>query len=336
MANCIGNHSLLRVILSFATQASKLRRLRAAGFLQRPFVIGSLLLCVFTATFFSDAAMSAEPIEVIKLWPGTPPGPAREVGEEQDTTKPEDRLIAGSRIIKLANVSSPEAHVYLPPADKRTGAAVVVCPGGGFHILAWDLEGTEVAEWLNSIGVTAIVLKYRVPTGQVDPKWLQPVQDAQRTISIVRSRATEWGLNSEQIGVLGFSAGGHTAARAALTPERLYDAVDDADKKPFLPNASILIYPAYLANKDNSKIDDDLAVTKDSPPTFIVHAFDDPITVQGSLLLTIALKNANVPSELHVYDTGGHGYGLRPVDGQPVTMWPKRCEDWLRRNGWAK
>ena len=135
--------------------------------------------------------------------------------------------------------------------------------------------------------------------------------------------------------MLGFSAGGKTAVMTALATKRHYDAVDDADKKPFLPNASILIYPAYLANKDNSKIDDDLAVTKDSPPTFIVHAFDDPITVQGSLLLTIAMKNANVPSELHVYDTGGHGYGLRPVDGQPVTMWPKRCEDWLRRNGWA-
>ncbi len=281
-------------------------------------------------------AYEAHADEVIKLWPGTPPGPAREVGEEEYITKPEDRLIAGRRIIKLANVAMPEAHVYLPPKDKRSGSAVVVCPGGGFHILAWDLEGTEVAEWLNSIGVTAIVLKYRVPTGSVDPKWLQPVQDAQRTLSIVRSRAADWGLKTDQIGILGFSAGGHTAGRTALTTERLYEPVDEADRQPFLPDAAMLIYPAYFANKEETKLAEDLKVTKDSPKMFMVHAFDDPITVQSSLLLTSALKKAGVASELHVYDTGGHGYGLRPVDGQPVTMWPKRCDDWLKRNGWTK
>jgi acetyl esterase/lipase len=281
-------------------------------------------------------AYEAHADEVIKLWPGTPPGPAREVGEEEDITKPEDRLIAGRRIIKLANVAMPEAHVYLPPKDKRSGSAVVVCPGGGFHILAWDLEGTEVAEWLTSIGVTAIVLKYRVPTGSVDPKWLQPVQDAQRTLSIVRSRAADWGLKTDQIGILGFSAGGHTAGRTALTTERLYEPVDEADRQPFLPDAAMLIYPAYFANKEETKLAEDLKVTKDSPKMFMVHAFDDPITVQSSLLLTSALKKAGVASELHVYDTGGHGYGLRPVDGQPVTMWPKRCDDWLKRNAWTK
>ena len=281
-------------------------------------------------------AYEAHADEVIKLWPGTPPGPAREVGEEEDITKPEDRLIAGRRIIKLANVAMPEAHVYLPPKDKRSGSAVVVCPGGGFHILAWDLEGTEVAEWLTSIGVTAIVLKYRVPTGSVDPKWLQPVQDAQRTLSIVRSRAADWGLKTDQIGILGFSAGGHTAGRTALTTERLYEPVDEADRQPFLPDAAMLIYPAYFANNEETKLAEDLKVTKDSPKMFMVHAFDDPITVQSSLLLTSALKKAGVASELHVYDTGGHGYGLRPVDGQPVTMWPKRCDDWLKRNAWTK
>ena len=283
----------------------------------------------------TGVAIAAEPAEVISLWPATPPGPAREVGEESDVTKPDDRLIAGRRIIKLANVANPEAHVFLPSADKRSGSAVVVCPGGGFHILAWDLEGTEVAEWLNSIGVTAVVLKYRVPTNNVDPKWLQPVQDAQRTLSILRSRAQDWGLDADRIGILGFSAGGHTAARAALTTKRLYDVVDVADEQSCTPNAAMLIYPAYLANKENTRLDDEFAVTKDSPRTFLVHAFDDPIAVQGSLLLTLALKKAGVPSELHVYDTGGHGYGLRPVDGVPVTLWPLRCEEWLRRNGWT-
>lgn len=305
-----------------------------AGELQR--ISFCLVACVLLMTTSAPVAGAAEVTEVIRLWPGIPPGPAREVGEETDITKPTDRLIAGRRIIKLANVSSPEAHVYLPPAEQRTGASVVVCPGGGFHILAWDLEGTEVAEWLNSIGIAAVVLKYRVPTNQVNPKWLQPVQDTQRTISLIRSRSKEWGLDANKIGVLGFSAGGHTAARTALTTNRLYETIDDADTEPCLPNASMLIYPAYLANQENTQLNDGLQVTKDSPRTFLVHAFDDPIAVQGSLLLTLALKEANVPSELHVYDTGGHGYGLRPVDNQPVTLWPQRCTDWLRRNNWVK
>jgi len=299
--------------------------------------VGLLFLCVISLTSPSIVlAAEVKANEVIQLWPDTPPGPVRDVGEEADINKPEDRLIAGRPIIKLANVAAPEAHVYLPPADQRSGAAVVVCPGGGFHILAWDLEGTEVAEWLNSIGVTAIVLKYRVPTNSVDPKWLQPVQDAQRTLSIVRSRSADWGLTSDHIGILGFSAGGHTAGRTALTTERLYEAIDDADQNSCLPDAAILIYPAYFANKDETQLVEDLKVTQDSPKMFLVHAFDDPVTVQSSLLLTSALKKAGVPAELHVYDTGGHGYGLRPVADKPVTMWPARGTDWLRRNGWTK
>lgn len=294
------------------------------------------ILIISLTTSNITLASEARANEVIKLWADTPPGPVRDVGEEADITKPDDRLIAGRPIIKLANVASPEAHVYLPPADQRSGAAVVVCPGGGFHILAWDLEGTEVAQWLNSIGVTAIVLKYRVPTSSINPKWLQPVQDAQRTLSIVRSRAAGWGLKSDRIGILGFSAGGHTAGRTALTTERLYEAIDDNDRNSCLPNAAMLIYPAYFANKDETQLVEDLKVTKDSPRMFMVHAFDDPVTVQSSLLLASALKKFGVPSELHVYDTGGHGYGLRPVDDKPVTTWPERCEDWLRRNGWAK
>jgi len=280
--------------------------------------------------------MATEPTEIIKLWPGIPPGPSREVGEERDTSGPDGRNVAGRSVIRLGDVSSPEAHVFLPPADKRSGAAVIVCPGGGYHILAWDLEGLEVADWLNSIGVTAIVLKYRVPTSKVDPKWLQPVQDAQRTISIVRSRAADWKLDADKIGILGFSAGGHTAAMTSFTTKRHYEAIDTADELSCTPNAAMLIYPAYLSNKENTKLNDELAVTESSPRTFLVHAFDDRIPVQGSLLLTTALKNANVPSELHVYDTGGHGYGLRPVDAHPVTSWADRGTAWLKRNGWAK
>lgn len=292
------------------------------------------VVLLLTALSSMSSLNAADPAEVMRLWPAVPPGPAREVGEEQDITKDSDRLIAGRRIIKLANVATPEAHVYLPPKQKRTGSAIVICPGGGYSILAWDLEGIEVAEWLNSIGVTAIVLKYRVPTRQIDPKWLQPVQDAQRTISLVRSRAKDWGLEAERIGILGFSAGGHTAAKTAYATKRHYDPVDGADEQSCRPDSAILIYPAYLHNEAKTGLADDLHVNSDSPPAFIVHAFDDRVPAEGSLFLTLALKTAEVASELHLYDTGGHGYGLRNVAEHPVTRWPRACEEWLQRNQW--
>lgn len=300
-------------------------------FTENQMKLTTTLLTILLAVSCSRAA---EPNSVLKLWPDTPPGPAREVGEEQDITKDSDRLIAGRRIIKLANVATPEAHVYLPPKEQRTGAAVVICPGGGYHILAWDLEGTEVAEWLNSNGVTAIVLKYRVPTARVEPKWLQPVQDAQRTISLVRAHADEWGVDVDRVGILGFSAGGHTAAKTAYAAKRHYQPTDDADQQSYRPNAAVLIYPAYLHNEDKTALAEDLHVKEDSPPAFIVHAFDDRVPAEGSLFLTLALKQAGVASELHLFDTGGHGYGLRNVPEHPVTRWPTACEEWLNRNGW--
>lgn len=299
----------------------------AGGRLIRP------LLLLLTVSF-AVPAFAADASQVIDLWPQDQPGPSREVGEERDLTKDTDNLIAGRRLIRLGNVSTPQAHVYLPAEEDRTGAAVVICPGGGYSILAWDLEGTEVADWLVSKGVAAIVLKYRVPTRQVDPKWLLPVQDAQRTISIVRSHAKEWKLNSERIGILGFSAGGDTAARTALAEERHYEPTDELDQASCRPNAAILVYTAYLVNDEKTALKEDLAASKDSPPMFMVHAFDDPVPVESSLHMMLALKQAGVPSELHIYDAGGHGYGLRAVDDLPVTSWPQPCEDWLRRHNW--
>ena len=281
-------------------------------------------------------ATAAKPADqIVPVWPNDPPGDDRDVGPERDFTKPADKLIAGRRIIKLGNVSKPELHLYLPPEEIRNGSAMVICPGGGFHILAWDLEGTEVAEWLTSIGVTAIVLKYRVPTNNIDPAWLPPVQDAQRTMSLVRQRASQWHLNEDRIGILGFSAGAVTAVRTSLATERLYESCDDADSKPFHANSAVILYPGGLVNKDGTALLDDIIVTKDAPPMFFAHAFDDRVRVESSLQLFLALKRANVPSELHVYDAGGHGYGLRPVLKHPVTTWPARCEDWLRRLEWV-
>lgn len=273
---------------------------------------------------------------IINIWPKQPPGPKREVGAEADMTKDSDKLIAGRRIIKLGNVSTPQAHVFLPPKEKRNGASVVICPGGGFHILAWDLEGTEVAEWLNSLGVTAVVLKYRVPTADQNPRWLASVQDTQRTVSLVRANAAKWKLDKQKIAVLGFSAGGVAAFKTSVAKERHYKAVDSADEESCEPNRSILIYAGGLPSSANQSPDDSDAITTEAPPTFIAHAFDDFVPVQGTANLMLALKRAGVASELHIYDAGGHGYGLRHNDEFPVTDWIQPCEAWLRRAGWIK
>ena len=262
-----------------------------------------------------------------------PPGYQVTTGPEQDTTKDDGRQVAGKRVIRLGNVSVPQISLYLPPAEQRNGSAVVICPGGGFSILAWDLEGTEVAEWLNGLGVTAAVVKYRVPIRNHEPRWQPPAQDAQRAISLVRSKADEWGLSPERIGVLGFSAGGATAAHTALAAgNREYEAIDKLDDTSCRADFAVLVYPAYLVDNDGKQLKDDVKVTAEAPPTFFVHAFDDRVRPENSLLLAAALKKVNVPAEVHVYAAGGHGYGLRETD-QPVTTWPAHCEAWLKQRG---
>ncbi|MEQ1860384.1 MAG: alpha/beta hydrolase [Chthoniobacteraceae bacterium] len=282
-------------------------------------------------------AFAAEPAQVIDLWPGTPPGEMKVEGPEQNTSKPGQGLVAGRDLIRLANVAKPQLHLFLPPKDKANGTCVLVCPGGAFNILAWDLEGTEVAEWLNSIGVAAAVLKYRVPTGKLQPKWLIPQMDGQRAISLVRSRAQEWSIDPARIGVLGFSAGGCLTVQLALDfAKRAYAPVDDIDKASCRPDFAAPIYHAYSTDDTSTALRESVIVPKNAPPFFFVHAWDDRIDPRNSLLLATAAKAAGIPCELHIYDTGGHGYGLRPVAEKPVTTWPARCAEWMGRNGWLK
>jgi acetyl esterase/lipase len=238
-------------------------------------------------------------------------------------------------VIRLGNVSVPQIAVYRPDPALDTGAAVVICPGGGHHILAYDLEGTEVAQWLGSIGVTGIVLKYRVPTRTPDRRFQAAVQDAQRAMSLVRSKAEQWKLDPKRIGICGFSAGGETAALTALFTERQYEAVDAADKLSSVPNFAMLVYPAYLVSKETGQLQQYIEVSKQTPPMFFVHAFDDRVTPLSSLLLASALKQADVSAEVHVYATGGHGYGLRETD-QAITHWPRRAGQWLKEQGWLE
>jgi acetyl esterase/lipase len=283
---------------------------------------------------FTTAAAAAEP-EVLNLWPGKAPGETKELPPEKNVTKPGEKgLGGGPPIIRLTNVSTPTIAVYRPDKAKDTGAAIIICPGGGHRILAYNHEGTEVAEWLNTIGVTGIVLKYRVPARDPNQRWKAAVQDAQRAVSLVRSRASSWGIDPQRIGILGFSAGGETAARAALfVNDRQYEPVDAIDEISSRPDFAVLVYPAYLVDKGANQLRDDVRVTKDAPPMFLAHAFDDPVTVKSSLLLALALKKVGVPAELHVYASGGHGFGMRDI-GHPCATWPDRCAAWLQGQGW--
>ena len=200
--------------------------------------------------------------------------------------------------------------------------------------MAMDLEGTEICEWLNSIGVTGVLLKYRVPKRAGLEKHTVALQDAQRAMGLLRQNGGKWGINPQKIGVLGFSAGGHLAASVCNNyQERTYPAVDQADKASCRPDFSVLIYPAYLTVKEEGdKIAPDLNVTSNTPPAFITMTEDDPILVETALFYSLAMKKANVPFELHVYPKGGHGYGMRPSKNL-VTTWPQRAQEWMKSRG---
>lgn len=291
------------------------------------------------ALLVMQTLLSAAP-QILNLWPATPPGPpAKTEGTERDLTKPEDKLIAARKIIKLGHVSTPQMHVYLPEKAKANGGAVLVCPGGGFSILAWDLEGTEVAEWLNSIGFAAIVVKYRVPTrehgdvlneaGNAPLKAVGPVMDAQRAMSLTRAHAAEWSIDPQRIGIMGFSAGGETAGLTALLrDQRLYTKLDATDEHSCAPNFALPIYPGGFYDKETGGLKSYLKVTKDTPPMFFAMAQDDHVNCLNCTALFTALTKEKVPAELHLFTRGGHGYGLRSTE-EPVTGWPRLAADWL-------
>ena len=263
------------------------------------------------------------------LWPSGAPGEKGEIGPEQDTTKPQDNLIAGRPVIRLGNVSNPTITIYPAASAAKPGPAVVVFPGGGYHILAMDLEGTEVCEWLNSIGVTAVLLKYRVPRRQNMERYAAPLQDAQRALGMVRQRAKELGVDESKVGVLGFSAGAHLGATlAAQSAKRTYEPIDAADKLNCRPDFLALIYPGGMVPRDKDELAAEVQVTSNSPPAFMVMTQDDPVRPENALLYALAMKKAGVPCELHLYPKGGHGYGLRKSK-DPVTGWPTLAAAWL-------
>lgn len=274
----------------------------------------------------------------VPIWPGAVPDASPVTGPETSTTREQDHLVAGKPWTYVERVSRPTMTVY-SPAGKNTGAAVVVFPGGGYWILAIDLEGTEVCDWLTAKGITCVLLKYRVPGNRLEPrsgpypKSLMALEDAQRTVGLVRFHAAEWHIDPHKIGVLGFSAGGHlVAAISTHFEKRLYTAVDAADKISCRPDFAVAIYPGHLSRADNSiALNPDIAThtTAATPPTFLLQNEDDHVDrVEDSLSYYAALKKAGVPVEMHLYAQGGHAFGLRRTKF-PVTAWPQLVETWL-------
>ena len=294
-----------------------------------PFV--AVLMILSSGLFAQKPAWQPAPDHLtLDLWPHGAPGAQSNAGAETDTTTAKDHLIAGKPVIRLGNVSTPSLTVYAPK-QKNTGAAVVVFPGGGYHILAMDLEGTEVCDWLNSAGITCVLVKYRVPDSGPYPKSPAALQDAQRALGIVRSHAAEWHIDPTRIGALGFSAGAHlSAALSTHFEQRLYDPIDDADRVSCRPDFAVIVYPGYLAlSEQNFAPNAEIHVTSQTPPSFIIQAEDDPVHVENSTVYFLALKSAKVPAEMHLYANGGHGYGLRRTE-LPVTSWPRLVETWLQ------
>jgi acetyl esterase/lipase len=298
-----------------------------------------VLLALAIATAQTPAWQPSPGHTQVPIWPGTPPHPRPVPGVE--TAKPGKPPVAGKPWIEVDNVSRPTMTVYAPQGP-NTGAAVVVFPGGGYQILAIDLEGTEVCDWLTSKGIACVLLKYRVPNS--GPSWNQAcgcylntkssmaLEDAQRTLALVRFHAAEWHIDPHKIGVLGFSAGGHmVAAMSTHFDRRLYPPVDDADKESCRPDFAVALYPGHLwIFEKKFELNPEIHVTRDTPPTFLLQAENDNVdNINNSLVYFIALKNAGVPVEFHVFAEGGHAFGLRPTR-LPITAWPRLVETWLR------
>lgn len=285
---------------------------------------------LFLAVLANVATLAAEPL-IVDLWPGKVPGDVGISGQENSRMYESPLIGAPTKLI--TNVTTPTLTIYSPPQHKNTGTAMLICPGGGYHDLFWELEGEEVAAWLNSQGMTGIILKYRCPRRPGDVKGeppLGPLLDAQRAVSLVRSRAKEWNIDPRRIGMIGFSAGGHLALATATSFEkRKYEPIDGIDEASCRPDFAVACYSGYLKAKDKDAIPATMHVPADTPPVLLAHSSDDQISdPENSVIMYLALKRAKVPTELHMYATGDHDFGVRQNDKLPAS-WTGLCLRWL-------
>jgi len=293
------------------------------GFPVRGGMVAVLLLC---------GVLSAAEPATVKLWPGKAPGETADIEPEKRTEK--EGIVTG-----ITNVSEPALKIYAAPKESANGVGLLIAPGGGYNMLAWDHEGEQIARWANSLGITAGILKYRVPRRPGIERDQPPpgaLQDAQRAMSLMRSKASELNIDPARIGMLGFSAGGHlTAWTSTRSDKRSYDAIDDADKQSCRPDFAVIVYPGGTIVKDTLDLKPEIAVTDKTPPSFITMATDDRVNADNCIALYVAMKKAGVPVEMHLYAKGGHGFGIRPNAG-PAATWNKRCEEWMKAMGWLK
>ncbi|MDF1861108.1 MAG: alpha/beta hydrolase [Verrucomicrobiales bacterium] len=274
--------------------------------------------------------MTNEPI-----WPDLAPGETESnPGEAMPLREGED-----PPIIRLVNIRKPTVDILLPPAGKANGTAVVILPGGGFGKVVPDKEGYEAAPWLHEMGIAVFSLRYRTREGKPEdePLWKRPLQDAQRTIRMIRANAGKWNLDPERIGILAFSAGGQIGAVLhAADDEAAYDPIDKIDEHPCHTDFAMLIYPWNVMDSGTETLIPGIQFHEKSRPAFIVHTHDDRSSSLGSVLIYADLKRNKVPAELHIYENGGHGYGVRPVPDSNIDSWRARAGDWLKLRGLGK
>lgn len=276
----------------------------------------------------SIATLSA--FEPHNVWPDLAPGETTKHKGDVAPFRPNEV----PPVLRVSNITQPTFTVHL--ARKSNGAGVVILPGGGFGKVVPNKEGTEAAGWLNSLGISAFVLSYRTTSRGEGPGWKEPVQDAQRLLSLVRSRANEWGLKEDRIGLLGFSAGGQVAARVlSAENKKSYEHIDKVDDVSGYPNFALLVYPWNVYDANTDALAEGATVPKTCPPTFLAHTDDDGASSLSSVMFYASLKKQGIPAELHVYGNGGHGYGLRPVQHSEISTWTQHAGHWLGRL-WAE
>lgn len=283
---------------------------------------------ILAALLCASIATGSEPLDV---WPQfAPDETTRQLGE-----KLPPRAGEMPPITRVVNVTRPTMTVHT--ATQPTGTGVVILPGGGFSRVVPDLEGTEAADWLNRHGVTAFVLSYRTTADSQVAGWVKPLQDAQRALSLIRSRSEEWRIRKDRLGLVGFSAGGQVAARLLTAGDkRSYERLDVVDDVSCRPDFSVLIYPWNMYDAKTDGLIAGVEVPKNCPPTFLVHTDDDRSSSLGAVLFYAGLKKHGIPAELHVYGNGGHGYGLRPVAKSQISSWSDHAAHWLGTRGYLK